>query len=554
MFRSLRVKFVIYFVGFMTASLALLAKSLFDHEHEALTEELRKRQAVEAANLSIQSREAMETNDELGLLATLRARRTSRDFLYAAVLQPDGTVFAHSDVRTLGSKIEIPPGARDLLDGATFYRRLPGEDGPSMEVWTPVYSTLGRAPERIGLVCLALSEAPMLATIRGAGVAAVKIGGLFIVLGIVGTALITRTVTHPIGQLVHGVRRIAAGNLEHKMRLRRGDEIGLLSDSFDHMTDELQRAQHELVKQRLYEKELEVAGKIQAALLPRRAPRLAGCSVAALCVPARVVGGDFYDYLQLGDGRTAFLVADVAGKGVSAGLVMTAVRSAARSVFGYTASPKQALCVLNDQVLHEFDRSTFVTMLALVLDRDGRRLWIANAGHPDVVRVRESRRTAEFVKLRGAAVGVLPAEQFASVLQEVELRLEPGDLVLAYSDGVNETHDRAGSLFGESRLQDFAADHATLGPEEFLKRLHATLEQFSDGFGQFDDITALALKAAAARSAASPPEFAGTDSGSAGTPERVAVAAGAARAGGREDRAGGSGADRSALCETGARS
>jgi stage II sporulation SpoE-like protein len=171
-----------------------------------------------------------------------------------------------------------------------------------------------------------------------------------------------------------------------------------------------------------------------------------------------------------------------------------------------------------------------------------------------VVRVRESRGTAEFVHLRGAAVGVLPAEQFASVLQEVELRLEPGDLVLAYSDGVNETHDRAGSLFGESRLQDFAAAHATLGPEEFLKRLHATLEQFSDGFGQFDDITALALKAAVARSTASPPEFAGTEPDSAGTPEPVA-AAGAVRAGGREDRAGRSVANPSAaLCETGARS
>jgi sigma-B regulation protein RsbU (phosphoserine phosphatase) len=86
------------------------------------------------------------------------------------------------------------------------------------------------------------------------------------------------------------------------------------------MTDELQQAQQEILKQRLYEKELEVAGKIQAALLPSGPPQVRGYEVAALSVPARVVGGDFYDYLPLRDGRTAFLVADVAGKGVSAGL------------------------------------------------------------------------------------------------------------------------------------------------------------------------------------------------------------------------------------------
>ena len=242
MFRSLRVKFVLYFVGFMTASLALLAKSLFDHEHEALMLELRKRLAVEAANLSIQSREAIETNDELGILATLRARRGSEDFAYAMVLQPDGTVFAHSDVRLMGSKIEIPPLARDLPEGY-FYNPLPSADGPRIEVWTPVYSTLGGAPERIGMVCLALSQQPMLLTIQGARLSAVRVGALFILLGIAGTALIARTVTRPIGQLVHGVRRIAAGELEHKMRMRRADEIGLLAASFDHMTDELQRAQ-----------------------------------------------------------------------------------------------------------------------------------------------------------------------------------------------------------------------------------------------------------------------------------------------------------------------
>jgi len=303
------------------------------------------------------------------------------------------------------------------------------------------------------------------------------------------------------------VRRIAAGDLEHKVNLRRADEIGLLSDSFDRMTDELQQAQQEILKQRLYEKELEVAGKIQAALLPSGPPQVRGYEVAALSVPARVVGGDFYDYLPLRDGRTAFLVADVAGKGVSAGLVMAAARSAARSAFGFTSSPREALAALNEQLLRDFDRTTFVTMLCMVLDPERHVLTIANAGHPPILWCRAAARTTELVRLRGVALGILPRERFGDILESTEIQLATGDLVLGYSDGVNETHDPQGNLFGEVRLQEFGATNVQLEPQAFLDTLRRELERFAAGFGQFDDITALALRASAVGAAADEPDM-----------------------------------------------
>lgn len=496
MFRSLRVKFVLYFVGFMSTSLALLATSLFDHEHDALMEELRKRLAAEATNIAIQSREAMETNDELGILATLRARKGGDDFIYAAVLDNHGTVFAHSDVRRLGREQELPPDVRALDDGFV-YHKINESLGSRIEVWTPVHSDLGGERRQIGLVCVAMSEEPLLFAIETAKWSAMRVGALFILLAVLGTAFIARTVTKPIGQLVQGVRRIAAGDLDHKMRLRRVDEIGELSDSFDHMTDELQKAQQELLNKRLYEKELEVAGKIQAALLPQQSPALDGCAVAALSIPARVVGGDFYDYIELPDGRTVFLVADVAGKGVSAGLVMTAVRSAARSVFAYTHSPHEALMALNEHVLRDFDRATFVTMIAMMLDRDRRTIRITNAGHPPILHVRGDRRRADLLQTQGAAVGVLHTDVFRSVLQELEVPLGAGDLIVGYSDGVNEAHDSAGNLFGEERLQAFGERHGHLEPQAFLDLLQDELSRFSRGYGQYDDITAVAVKVAA---------------------------------------------------------
>ena len=494
--RSLRFKFVLYFVGFVTASMLLLARSLFEQEHNALLSELNKRLDIQADNLALQAREALETNDDLALSTTLRGMRTSEDFVFAAVVQPDGVIFAHSDVRRVGRPLAVPAELATAREARVrFDVRADGVIPARLEAWVPVVSTLGGAPERIGSVCVSVSKASLLAAVHAARMSAVRVGLLFTLLGLVGTVLITRTVTQPIGRLVEGVRRIAAGDLQHKMHLRRSDEIGLLSDSFDHMTDRLEQAQKKLIEQQLYEKELEVAGKIQAALLPAGPPRVDGFAVAALSVPARVVGGDFYDFVPLRDGRVAFLVADVAGKGISAGLVMAYARSAARSAFSYTTSPHEALAALNEQLLRDFDRSTFVTMLCMVLDPKTRRLHVANAGHPPVLWWRAETGSLESVQLRGVALGILPRDKFAAILQDKEIVLAPGDLILGYSDGVSETHDRNEELYGEDRLRAFCADHSSHTPQQLLETLRGQLESFADGCGQFDDITAVALRA-----------------------------------------------------------
>jgi len=496
--RSLRLKFVLYFVGFMAASMALLARTLFEQEHDALLVEMHKRIALQTTNLGVQAREALETNDDLALLTTMRGMRTTDDFEFAAVLHPDGTVFAHSDVRRMGQGMAVPPQAAALQTGSALREVHEGGSAPRIEVWAPVVSTLSGSPDRIGLVCVSVSKTPLLAAVDSAKLRATWVGVLFVVLGAVGTTLIARTVTRPISLLVEGVRRIAAGDLGHKMHLRRADEIGLLAASFDHMTDELERAQQELLKQQLYEKELEVAAKIQSALLPAHAPRIDGFAVDALTVPARVVGGDFYDFVPLRDGRLALLVADVAGKGISAGLVMAYARSAARSAFSYTVSPHEALSALNEQLLRDFDRSTFVTMLCMVLDPRGRTLQVANAGHPPVLWCHAG-GGVEPLRLRGVALGILPRAKFETILQETTVTLEPDDLVFAYSDGVNEAQDATGRMYGDERVYAFGVDHAGLAPGEFLAKLRRTLEDHAGGGEQFDDITALALKAGPVR-------------------------------------------------------
>jgi len=179
--------------------------------------------------------------------------------------------------------------------------------------------------------------------------------------------------------------------------------------------------------------------------------------------------------------------------------VMAAARSATRSAFGFTSSPRAALAALNEQILRDFDRSTFVTMLCMVLDAERRTLTLANAGHPPPLWYRADRDAVQLVRLRGVALGILPEERFTSLIEEGEVHLGAGDVVLGYSDGVNETHDEQGCLFGDQRLQHFVRAHGGLEAQPFLAMLQGELERFSQGFGQFDDITAVALRAAASQ-------------------------------------------------------
>jgi len=246
----------------------------------------------------------------------------------------------------------------------------------------------------------------------------------------------------------------------------------------------------EIQSRERYEQELRVATLIQQQFLPRQLPDLPDWQVAAYYGPARAVGGDFYDFIELADGRIGIVVGDVTDKGVPAALVMARTHSILRGDAPRLVSPAKVLEHANDLLVAEMPEKMFVTCLYLVLDPSTGRVVYANAGH-NLPYVRTAEGVIEF-RATGMPLGLMPG----MVYEEREAVIGPGDNVLLYSDGLVEAHDPSGAMYGFPRLRaDLATD---LAGSELLDELLDRLRAFTGrGWEQEDDITLVALRRSA---------------------------------------------------------
>ncbi len=235
------------------------------------------------------------------------------------------------------------------------------------------------------------------------------------------------------------------------------------------------------------EQEMRVATLIQQQFLPRELPQLRDWQVAAYYGPARAVGGDFYDFIPLPDGRIGIVVGDVTDKGVPAALIMARTQSVLRSEAPRFQSPGKVLERANEILLPEMPARMFVTCLYMILEPETGRVVYANAGH-NLPYVRTANEVIE-LRATGMPLGLLPDMDYP----EREAVLEPGQSVLLYSDGLVEAHDPAGDMFGFPRLKQLMATERP-GSElidHLLDQLHGFVGR---GWDQEDDITLVALQ------------------------------------------------------------
>jgi serine phosphatase RsbU (regulator of sigma subunit)/anti-sigma regulatory factor (Ser/Thr protein kinase) len=237
------------------------------------------------------------------------------------------------------------------------------------------------------------------------------------------------------------------------------------------------------------EQELRVARLIQQTLLPREMPTLPGWQIAGYYQPARAVGGDFYDFIHLSDGRLGLVVGDVTDKGVPAALVMATTRAIMRGAALQFDRPGLVLERANELLEPDIPRNMFVTCLYAILDPVSGRLVYANAGHD--LPYRRMKRGADELRATGMPLGLLPG----MVYEEKETIVEPGETVVFYSDGLVEAHNPVREMFSFGRLQDLVASHA--GGAALIEFLLGQLAAFTGSdWEQEDDVTLVTLERA----------------------------------------------------------
>jgi serine phosphatase RsbU (regulator of sigma subunit)/predicted ester cyclase len=251
-----------------------------------------------------------------------------------------------------------------------------------------------------------------------------------------------------------------------------------------------QRLEQERIERERVEQELRVARSMQQASLPKEVPELEGWQISPYYQPAREVGGDFYDFFELEDGRVGLAVGDATGKGMPAAIAVTASCSMLRAVAQALGSfsPGEVLARVNETLLTRIPPNMFITCFYCILDPKSGSLRYANAGHN--LPCRRHQHAATDLNARGMPLGLIPGMAY----EENETALVAGEGVFFYTDGLVEAHNPQGEMFGTPRLRSLLSEHP-MGGTDLSAILMEELERFTgEGWEQEDDITLLTLK------------------------------------------------------------
>ncbi len=234
---------------------------------------------------------------------------------------------------------------------------------------------------------------------------------------------------------------------------------------------------------------IEYASLVQKGFLPVEAPKFSGFALSAKTTPARMVGGDFYDFIPLGNNRLGILLGDVSGKGVKAALYMAKLVSEFRYLSQNCHEPDMIMNEMNQRLYERSENGTFATAIFGLLDMKKNTLCISNAGHPGLLVKEEDNIIYEKAKAHGPPLGILPDFKFS----KEEIPLKSGQLIFAYTDGVTEPQNSRKDQFGKKGLQHFLSQSED-EPGKLINQLERTINEFVSTIESHDDLTCLALK------------------------------------------------------------
>lgn len=249
-----------------------------------------------------------------------------------------------------------------------------------------------------------------------------------------------------------------------------------------------------LAEKERIKRELEIARQVQLSFLPRQLPELTGLDVAALCLPANEVGGDYYDFVKLGQNRLGVLIGDVSGKGVSAAFYMTLTKGIIKSSVQESPSPAEVLIRANRLFYENVERGIFVSLIYGVFDLTQRTFTSARAGHNPILLLRRQQQNAQFVSPQGLALGLNQGEVFARNIQEQTLVLNSGDVFVFYTDGFTEAMNGRNEEFGEARMSEILSNGLGATSLDTINNIRNAVQIFSGDTPQHDDMTMVVVR------------------------------------------------------------
>ncbi len=329
---------------------------------------------------------------------------------------------------------------------------------------------------------------------------------LFVIVEIISLIIgitMTRTITGAVHRLYQGTQRMIEGDFSHRIEVRGNDQLADLSRSFNSMTENLERLLVVAKEKERLQSEIEIAREVQSQLYPREVPHTPTLKLAAICQPARMVSGDYYDYESIRDTQVALAIGDVAGKGISAALLMATLQSSLRTQLQswlevaasagngsvpIPVSTSRLVSRLNNQLHAYTSPEKYATFLLGVYDEPTGSFSYTNAGHLPPILIRSG--VAERLDVNGTVVGAFPFSSYG----ESRVEMKPGDLLVCFTDGITEPENEYGEMFGEERLTDLIERNAHRSEEQIIEIVLSSVHQWTASEELQDDMTILMAK------------------------------------------------------------
>jgi sigma-B regulation protein RsbU (phosphoserine phosphatase) len=429
-----------------------------------------------------------DVSPSIRVIYTMKASKGPNWHFVVDTEPSDSTIFsAYGDPYNVVREPEIMDGLKGLSASRTL---LPDEYGVWLSGYAPIRDKNGVAHSIVGVDMSAkevlAKEAAMLRIILG-------VFGVGLIVAFGASVWLARFLNKPIGQLVHGTRLAAEGDLNARVPEDRKDELGELAHAFNLMLSELNRQRDELREQERMRGELATARRIQQAMLPASAPESGSLNIDFFAESASEVGGDYFDFLPVGEHQMAIAIGDVTGHGVPAALLMAVVRSCLHTQVLTNHRVIDVMKVANNLVRSSSLERQLMTFFYSILDTRTGILTYANAGHLHPYLFRAATGTVEILPSASYPLGVRDNASYP----EKQVQLYPGDLLVFYSDGIIEAQNPDGEEFGFDRMEGYVRTLGAQSADRFVSGLLTEWRQFAFA-GEVqpteDDVTVVAVK------------------------------------------------------------
>lgn len=493
------IRFKVAFAIIALVSVIIITMALYVRmdSSEMLRSEIINFAQRETEHLAMVAEDAYKSNDDLSLIASVENLKKVPSIEYAFLLDKQNFVRMSLDPKKNGLDMSKDPAtmaaSKNNDHKKILRKKYPDPMGGAGEIYDfskPIINPL--SGERAGTMRLGFSDKIIRKRIMDITYNIIYIALIFLGISVLGSVLLSGVIIKPIRKLSEGAAEIGRGNLDYRIGLNSSDELGKLAYEFNLMTTQLKKGKDIEIEKRIMDEQVDIAKEIQEGLNPMGFYSKNGIEIKGFTRAAKGVGGDYFDYIDINENMVGALISDVSGKGVPASLVMVMIRT----VFvTQTKDKRDVQCAhvvrtINDSLSADFAIDKFATLFFMIFDRSKGELSFSNAGHGPLMCFRSSIHSFTVSKLDGVPIGIMEDVEY----RQAKVKLNAGDIVVLYTDGITEMRNEQKDEYGSQRLQRLLKENNEKTAEELVNLVVSDVDRFRGNASPHDDMTLLILK------------------------------------------------------------